>query len=54
VRYFVLDHLSSVAVVMDDAGTVLERLSYDGPPLALRAFVARNAPPERCVRFADA
>jgi RHS repeat-associated protein len=28
-RYFVLDHLSSVAVVMDDAGTVLERLSYD-------------------------
>jgi RHS repeat-associated protein len=28
-RYFVLDHLGSVAVVMDDAGTVLERLSYD-------------------------
>jgi|GEM_PF-6891628 len=28
-RYFVKDHLGSVAVLMDESGTVTERLSYD-------------------------
>jgi RHS repeat-associated protein len=28
-RYFVLDHLGSVAAITDEAGTVTERLSYD-------------------------
>jgi hypothetical protein len=28
-RYFVTDHLGSVAVITDETGTVVERLSYD-------------------------
>ena len=28
-RYFVIDHLSSVAVITDETGAVVERLSYD-------------------------
>ena len=28
-RYFAKDHLGSVAVITDESGTVLERLSFD-------------------------
>ena len=28
-RYFLKDHLGSIAVITDEAGAVLERLSYD-------------------------
>ena len=36
-RYFHRDHLGSVAILTDEAGAVVERLSYDAPSERLRS-----------------